>query len=71
VLAHDLALVGATSDRRSKSLSLIFGASVLAGRHLTHTISEPGTVDIASDGSGADQVLRIAHAGGQTLVSLH
>jgi nucleotide-binding universal stress UspA family protein len=71
VLAHDLALVGATSDRRSRSLSLIFGASVLAGRHLTHTISDPGSVDLASDGSGADQVLRIAHAGGQTLVSLH
>jgi nucleotide-binding universal stress UspA family protein len=71
VLAHDLALVGATSDRRSRSLSLMFGASALNGRHLTHTISEPGTVEVASDGSGADQVLRIAHAGGQTLVSLH
>lgn len=49
---------------------LMFGTSTLKGQHLTHTIPHITEVDVSSNGGGEDQVLRIAHAGGQTLVTL-
>jgi hypothetical protein len=70
VLGHDLQLAGATFDRRDGSASLMFGTSTLKGLHLTHHIAGVTEIDISTNAGGEDQVLRIAHPGGQTLVTL-
>jgi hypothetical protein len=49
----------------------MFGAAALAGRHITHRIARVTEIDLTADGDGRDQVLRVVHDGGQTLVALH
>ena len=70
VLGQELPLVGASFDRHGSDVSLMFGTSVLKGRHLTHTISGVTQVDVTQNGGGMDQVLRIVNTEGQTLVTL-
>ncbi len=70
VLGQELPLVGATFDRHGNDVALMFGTSVLKGRHLTHTIAGVTQVDLTQNGGGRDQVLRILHPDGQTLVTL-
>ncbi len=70
ILGHSLPLVGATYDRLSRTVSLMFGASVLAGYHLTHVIPGVTAVSAKTDGAGRDQVLCITHPGGHTLMLL-
>ncbi|MBC7842821.1 MAG: universal stress protein [Gemmatimonadaceae bacterium] len=70
VLGHELPLVGTSFDRRHDDLMLMFGTSTLKGQHLTHTIPHVTDVDVTTNAGGEDQVMRIAHAGGQTLVTL-
>jgi nucleotide-binding universal stress UspA family protein len=69
VIGHDLPLVGVASDRHGNQISLMFGTSTLKGMHLTHQIPGAMEVDVTSNAGGQDEVLRIAHDGGQTLVS--
>jgi hypothetical protein len=38
--------------------------------HLTHTIPQATDIDVLADGAGRDQVLRIRHGEGQTLLRL-
>ena len=71
LLGHELMIAGATFDRHAGAVALMFGASVLRGMHLTHTIRGVTGIDLACNAGGEDQVLRIAHGGGQTLVTLH
>ena len=68
VLGHDLPLVGATFDQHRSEVALMFGTSTLKGMHLTHTIGDVSEVDVRSDMRTGDQVMRIAHERGQTLV---
>jgi len=70
VLGHDLGFVGASYDRHGSLVTLMFGTSTLKGQHLTHAIAGAMEVDLSSNAGGEDQVLRIAHEGGQTLVTL-
>ena len=70
VIGHDLQLAGATCDRHGNQISLMFGTSTLKGMHLTHQIPGATEVDVTSNSGGVDDVLRIAHDGGQTLVLL-
>ncbi|MBU6367436.1 MAG: universal stress protein, partial [Gemmatimonadetes bacterium] len=70
VLGEGLPLVGATSDRRAEEVDLMFGAAALAGRHITHRITRVTAVDLVADAAGHDQVLRVVHDGGDTLVAL-
>ena len=70
VLGHDLGFVGASYDRHAALVSLMFGTSTLKGMHLTHAIPGAMEVHLSSNAGGEDQVLRIAHEGGQTLVTL-
>ena len=70
ILGHALPLAGATYDHHSRGASLMFGASTLAGEHLTHAVPDVTSIDLHTDGEGRDQVLRIAHADGQTLLLL-
>jgi nucleotide-binding universal stress UspA family protein len=69
-VGHALSLVGATYDEHGKAVSLMFGASKLAGDHLTHRVDSVMEVDLSTDGRGRDAVLRIVHDGGYTLVEL-
>jgi nucleotide-binding universal stress UspA family protein len=71
VLGEGLPLVGAACDRRAEEVELMFGAAALAGRHITHRIARVTEIDLTTDGDGRDQVLRVVHDGGQTLVALH
>jgi nucleotide-binding universal stress UspA family protein len=70
ILGYALPLVGATYDHTARAVSLMFGSSTLAGRHLTHTIPEVNSIEILSDHDGHEQVLRIASQYGQTLLLL-
>jgi nucleotide-binding universal stress UspA family protein len=70
ILGHSLRVVGATYDHPTGMVALMFGASILIGEHLSHAIPDVTSVDICSDGEGRDQVLRLVHGDGQTLVLL-
>jgi len=69
-LGRQLQFVGGTFDRHSNEVSLMFGTSTLRGMHLTHSIPNPIEIDVTSNAAGEDQVLRVAHEGGQTLIIL-
>ncbi|MES3032627.1 MAG: universal stress protein [Gemmatimonadota bacterium] len=71
VLGHDLMLAGASFDHHSTSVAIMFGTSTLKGMHLTHSISGVTGIDLSGTAGGSDQVLRIAHTDGQTLLTLH
>ncbi|MCC7053396.1 MAG: universal stress protein [Gemmatimonadaceae bacterium] len=70
MLGHELVLVGGTFDRHSGIVSLMFGASAARGLHMTHNIAGVTHMDVQSNAGGVDQVLRLQHSGGQTLVTL-
>lgn len=69
-LGHGMPLVGATYDRHDRSISLMFGASSLLGEHLSHRMQGCESVHTISNAEGRDQVMRIVHDGGQTLLLL-
>lgn len=64
----DLPLQGVVYDRRDDRIEIMFGRFEGAGPRLTHTIDRPTGLDILSDSSGRDTVLRIREVGAQTLV---
>lgn len=69
-LGHGMPLVGATYDKHDRSVSLMFGASSLLGEHLSHRMQGCESVHTISNAQGRDQVMRIVHDGGQTLLLL-
>jgi nucleotide-binding universal stress UspA family protein len=69
-LGHHLALVGVAYEAETRTATLMFGASMLEGEHLSHQIANVLSVDLITDHSGRDRVLRFAHEGGQTLIVL-
>jgi hypothetical protein len=69
-LGHGMPLVGATYDTHDRSISLMFGASSLLGEHLTHRVPGSASVHTIANAEGRDQVMRIVHEGGQTLILL-
>ena len=69
-LGHDLPLVGATYDKHDRSISLMFGASILTGEHLSHRMQRCQSVHTITSAEGRDQVMRVVHEGGQTLLLL-
>ena len=62
-------LVGAAYDPHDQEVQLMFGASGLAGRYLSHIVPGVSAVDVLSDSDGRDHALRVASDGGSTLVS--
>jgi nucleotide-binding universal stress UspA family protein len=70
VLGHDLLLSGASHDRHRAAVALMFGAPTLRGLHVTHHVTGVTEIAISGNAGGADQVLRVAHPGGQVLVTL-
>jgi nucleotide-binding universal stress UspA family protein len=69
-LGHGMPLVGATYDKHDRSISLMFGASSLLGEQLTHRLPGCESVHTIATAEGRDQVMRIVHEGGQTLMLL-
>jgi hypothetical protein len=69
-IGHHLALAGLMYEREGQIITLMFGPSSDAGRHLSHQVHGCQLVELVQDGQGHDQLLRIAHEGGQTLVML-
>ncbi len=69
-LGHGMPLVGATYDKHDRSVTLMFGASSLQGEHLSHRILGCESVHTVANADGRDQVMRIVHDGGQTLLLL-
>ena len=69
-LGHGMPLVGATYDKHDRSIALMFGASRLQGEHLSHRMQRCEAVHAISNAEGRDQVMRIVHEGGQTLLLL-
>ncbi|QJR36820.1 universal stress protein [Gemmatimonas groenlandica] len=69
-LGHGMPLVGATYDKHDRSIALMFGASSLLGEHLSHRMQGCESVHTISNAKGRDQVMRIVHEGGQTLLLL-
>ena len=65
---HDLPFRGAAYDPRDDRVEIMLGSSDHGAAHLTHSIEHPEGVDVLAGESGWGPVLRIAHAGGQTLV---
>jgi hypothetical protein len=70
LLGQGMPLVGATYDKHDRSVTLMFGASSLQGEHLSHHLAHCESVHLLTAGDGRDQVMRIVHAGGQTLLLL-
>ena len=69
-LVHDLPLVGLSYDRHGNAATLMFGGARATGWHLTHTIRGVTGIDVTTNAGAVDQVLRVTHTGGQTLLSL-
>jgi nucleotide-binding universal stress UspA family protein len=70
LLGHELLLSGASFDRHGSAVALMFGATTLKGLHVTHHVTGVTEIAVSSNAGGQDQVLRVAHPGGQVLVSL-
>ena len=46
----------------------MFGASILTGEHLSHRMQHCQPVHTITSAEGRDQVMRVVHEGGQTLL---
>jgi nucleotide-binding universal stress UspA family protein len=68
-LGHDLTLVGASFDKHKRTVSVMFGMSAQPGMHMTHSVDGVSAIDLSSNAGGVDQVLRLVHDDGQTLVT--
>jgi nucleotide-binding universal stress UspA family protein len=69
-LGHHLPLVGISYDFDTRDMMLMFGASTLEGAHLSHRVPEVQLVELVRDRTERDQLLKIVHEEGQTLVLL-
>jgi nucleotide-binding universal stress UspA family protein len=66
---HDYQFMGATYDHHDRRVELMFGSIEGTGPHLTRGIADVRSIDIQRDAEGRDLALRIAHGGGQTLLT--
>lgn len=69
-IGHHLPLAGVAYESASRTITLMFGPSTLAGQHLAHQIRQCEDVEVITDGHDREQVLRVRHAGGYTIVLL-
>jgi hypothetical protein len=67
---HDYPFLGAAWDRNDQRVEIMLGDFDGVGRHLTRGIAGVTGIDILRDENGRDQVLRIGHEPGQTILSL-
>lgn len=64
VAEDDRPLRGVSYDPRDGRVQIMFGGYGSGTDHLTHTV-QASSVDVLTGPDGRDQVLRIAHRGGQ------
>jgi len=69
-IGHHLPLAGITYESASRTITLMFGLSSEPGRHLSHQLRQCEAVELITDGHDREQVLRVRHAGGYTIVLL-
>lgn len=65
-----LTLRGVGLDPRDGRIEIMLDDGERLGAHLTHSIREATDVDVLRGPDGQDAVLRIAHPGGQSLLTL-
>jgi hypothetical protein len=65
-----LTLRGVDFDARSGRIEIMLDDGERLGAHLTHSIRSATEVSVLTAADGADSVLRIAHPGGQSLLTL-
>jgi hypothetical protein len=64
-----LPFMGATYDPFDGSVALMFSTNAIPTRHLTRNIRRVSAIAVQQDHAGHDVALRVAHAGGQTLLT--
>jgi nucleotide-binding universal stress UspA family protein len=69
-IGHHLPLVGVSCEAERRVVLLMFGTGAEVGEHLTHQVVGIRQVDVVVDRTERDQVLRLVHDGGETLVQL-
>lgn len=69
-IGHHLPLAGISYEPAARIVTLMFGPSLEAGRHLSHQLQGCEHVEVVADSHGREQVLRVRHAGGVTIVML-
>jgi hypothetical protein len=62
--------VGATFDRNDDRVEIMLGELGAGKRHVTRSIGDLKSIDILRAPNGRDAMLRVAHGGGQTLLTL-
>ena len=67
---HDFPLRGIAYDHRDRRISIMLGELEGAEPHLTHSISGASSVAIGPGREDLVEVVRIAHGGGRTFVSV-
>ena len=65
-----LTLRGVGYDPRDGRIEIMLDDGERMGAHLTHSIRAATGVDVLTAADGRDSVLRIAHPGGQSLLTL-
>lgn len=65
-----LRLRGVDFDHRQGTVIVLLDDGERRGAHLTHSVREVTDVSILCGTDGRDEVLRIAHPGGQSLLTL-
>jgi nucleotide-binding universal stress UspA family protein len=65
----DYPLLGATFDPHDERVELMFGELGNTARHLTRGIGGVTSIDLLKNDRGRDLAIRIAHGGGQTLLT--
>lgn len=66
---HDHELRGVSYDPRSREVEIMLGGLRGTEGHVTHRIADVREIELLAR-DGRDRVLRVGHAGGQTLVRL-
>ena len=66
----DYPFLGAAYDPHTQRADLMLGGHRAGRPHLTHSIGNVRSIDVMEGGDGRDRVLRVAHDGGQTLLTL-
>jgi hypothetical protein len=67
---RDYPFLGASWDHHDERVQIMLGDFNATGRHLTRGIGGVTGIDILKDDADRDQVLRIRHGDGQTILSL-
>lgn len=69
-IGHHLQLAGISYEATAHTLTMMFGPSTEPGQHLSHQVHGCERVDVVTDASGREHVLRIHHGDGVTVVVL-